>query len=152
VQKRKLAKELGADFVFNPGEKGIQNKVPELTKKRGADFGFEVVGITDSVQTCINSLRKGGTAVLVGNLSPEISFPLQKVVTREIKILGSCAINGEYEMVLDLLSSKKINIKNLLSAVVPLSEGASWFNRLYNKEPGLNKVILVPDSEFHSRS
>jgi L-iditol 2-dehydrogenase len=32
----------------------------------------------------------------------------------------------------------------MISAVAPLSEGASWFNRLYNKEPGLNKVILVP--------
>jgi L-iditol 2-dehydrogenase len=93
---------------------------------------------------CINSLRKGGTAVLVGNLKPEITIPLQKVVTTELSLLGSCAINGEYEQVLDLMASGKINVDKMISAVAPLSEGANWFKRLYNKEPGLNKVILVP--------
>jgi L-iditol 2-dehydrogenase len=51
-------------------------------------------------------------------------------------------------MVLDLLAEKKLAIKPLISAVVPLSEGAEWFKRLYNKEPGLNKVILVPDKNL----
>ena len=37
-----------------------------------------------------------------------------------------------------------INVDDQISAIVPLSEGASWFKRLYNKEKGLNKVILVP--------
>jgi len=32
----------------------------------------------------------------------------------------------------------------LLSAAAPLAEGASWFDRLYRKEPGLLKVILKP--------
>ncbi len=143
-KKRKLAEESGADFTFNPAEKETNSKIMELTKGRGAAFAFEAVGISESLKTCINSLRKGGTAVLIGNLSPDVQFPLQKVVTQEIKIQGSCAINGEYEMVLDLLASKKIKTDKLLSAVAPLSEGPEWFNRLYNKEPGLNKVILAP--------
>jgi L-iditol 2-dehydrogenase len=58
--------------------------------------------------------------------------------------LGSCAIRGEYEVVLDLLSTGKIIVDDLISSVAPLSQGAMWFERLYNKEKGLNKVILVP--------
>ncbi|MDB4582279.1 galactitol-1-phosphate 5-dehydrogenase [Draconibacterium sp.] len=142
--KLKLAKEFGAIHVFNGKEDGISERILQLTKGRGADFGFEVVGISETVNLCINNLRKGGTAVLVGNLKPEVTIPLQKVVTTELSILGSCAINGEYEMVLDLIASGKINVDKMISAVAPLSEGASWFNRLYNKETGLNKVILVP--------
>ena len=45
-----------------------------------------------------------------------------------------------------IMATGKISVDKMISAVVPLSEGASWFNRLYNKEPGLNKVILVPAS------
>jgi L-iditol 2-dehydrogenase len=86
----------------------------------------------------------------VGNLSPGIQFPLQKVVTREIKVQGSCAINGEYELVLDLLAAKKVDVSKMVSAVAPLSEGADWFKRLYNKEAGLNKVILIPDNNLDS--
>ena len=144
--KLKLAAEFGATQTIKSTDELLQEKIRLLTKNRGADFGFEVVGIQETVSFCINSLRKGGTAVLVGNLKPEVTIPLQKVVTTELSLLGSCAINGEYELVLDLLASGKINVDKMISAVAPLSEGANWFNRLYNKEPGLNKVILVPSA------
>ncbi|MFW5756568.1 MAG: zinc-binding dehydrogenase, partial [Tangfeifania sp.] len=146
-QKLELAIEFGADYAFNSNEKNLRQKIEKLTKKRGTDLAFEVVGITGSVNTAVQSVRKGGTVVLVGNLSPEVQFPLQKVVTQEIKVQGSCAINGEYELVLDLLAAKKVDVSKMVSAVAPLSEGAAWFKRLYNKEPGLNKVILVPDNQ-----
>jgi threonine dehydrogenase-like Zn-dependent dehydrogenase len=89
-------------------------------------------------------VRKGGKVVLVGNTSPKIDFPLQKVVTRELKVLGSCAIRGEYETVLNLLESQKITVGDQISAVVPLSEGALWFDKLYRRTEELNKVILIP--------
>ena len=142
--KLEMTKEFGATHVLNSRDENLTEKIFQLTKKRGADFGFEVVGISETVNICINNLRKGGTAVLVGNLSPEVSVPLQKIVTSELSVLGSCAINGEYEMVLDLISSGKIKVDKMISKVAPLSEGAIWFKKLYDKEPGLNKVILVP--------
>ncbi len=147
-QKLELARKFGADFTFNSKEKNNTEKILELTINRGVELAFEVVGISETVQTAIENIRKGGTAVLVGNLSPQIQFPLQQVVTREITVQGSCAINGEYELVLNLLSNKKVDVSPLISAVAPLSEGAEWFKRLYNKKPGLNKVILVPDKNL----
>lgn len=143
-KKLELSKVFGATHTLNSYDKDVLEKIQQLTKKRKADVAFEAVGLSETVNLCINSLRKGGTAVLVGNLSPEVTVPLQKIVTNELSLLGSCAINGEYETVLDLMSSGKINVDKMISAIAPLSEGAAWFNRLYNKEPGLNKVILVP--------
>ena len=143
-KKLELAKDFGATHTFISSDKDIIEKIQLLTENRKADVAFEVVGISETVNLCINSLRKGGTAVLVGNLMPEVTIPLQKIVTTELSLLGSCAINGEYETVLDLMSSGKVNVEKMISATAPLSEGAEWFNRLYNKEPGLNKVILIP--------
>lgn len=142
--KLEMALDFGATHTIKSSDSGLIEKVKSLTKGRGADYGFEVVGISETVNLCISSLRKGGTAILVGNLKPEVTIPLQKVVTTELSLLGSCAINGEYELVLDLLAQGRISVDKMISAVAPLSEGASWFNRLYNKEPGLNKVILRP--------
>jgi threonine dehydrogenase-like Zn-dependent dehydrogenase len=102
------------------------------------------VGITPTIKSAIESLRKGAALILVGNLSPSVELPLQKVVTQEITVRGSCAINGEYPAVLDLISKGKINVDSMISAVVPLSEGAMYFDKLYKKEPGLLKVILQP--------
>ncbi len=143
-EKLKMAVRYGADVTINSKKQPVPETIRALTKGRGTDFGFEVVGIYDTVNNLINSLRKGGTAVLVGNITPVIDFPLQKVVTSEIKIQGSCAINGEYEMVLDLISTGILKVDEMISAVVPLSDGAEWFRKLYNREGNLNKVILVP--------
>jgi L-iditol 2-dehydrogenase len=143
-EKLKMAAKYGADVTINSKNLPVAETVRNHTKGRGADFGFEVVGISATVNTLIDLLRKGATAVLVGNLTPVIDFPLQKVVTSEIKGLGSCAICGEYEIVLDMIASGALRVDDMISAVAPLSEGAEWFRKLYHKEGNLNKVILVP--------
>ena len=77
-------------------------------------------------------------------LSPEATIPLQSVVTRQIRLQGSCAICGEFPAVLDMIARGAINTDPLISAEAPLSEGAEWFRRLYAREPGLLKVVLHP--------
>jgi 2-desacetyl-2-hydroxyethyl bacteriochlorophyllide A dehydrogenase len=138
------AKKAGADDTFLADAEGLVEKIINLTNKRGADISFEAVGKSESVNRAIEIVRKGGKIILVGNISQTIDFPLQKVVTRELKVLGSCAIRGEYETVLTLLETGKITVDDQISAVVPLSEGALWFEKLYKNQDGLNKVILVP--------
>jgi L-iditol 2-dehydrogenase len=139
-----LALQLGATHAFPADDAFLADEIRKLTHGRGADIGFEVVGITPVLKNLIASVRKGAQITLVGNVSPEVSFPLQQVVTRQLKIQGSCAICGEYEPALDLISLGQIKVDPLISAVVPLEEGAGWFNRLYNREKGLMKVILKP--------
>ena len=138
------ARKSGADQIFLSTEEDLDEKIKIVTGNRGADISYEAVGKSETVNMAINVLRKGGKVVLVGNVSPRVEFPLQKVVTSEIKVLGSCAIRGEYETVLDFLESGKISVDDQISAIVPLSEGALWFNKLYKGEDELNKVILVP--------
>lgn len=143
-KRLELAEISGADFSFLSSEEKLVEKIVALTKNRGADISFEAVGKSESVNIALDVIRKGGKAVLVGNTSAVIDFPLQKVVTRELKVLGSCAIRGEYEVILNLLESGKIKVDDQISVVAPLSEGAVWFNKLYRKVEALNKIILVP--------
>jgi L-iditol 2-dehydrogenase len=143
-ERLQLARELGADHAFNPAKQEVKKEVLALTENRGADVAFEVVGISDTVQTAIACVRKGATVTLVGNLSPTAEIPLQAVVTQQIRLQGSCAICGEYPAVLDMIARKEVNVEAILSAEAPLSDGAEWFRRLYEKEPGLIKVVLKP--------
>ncbi|WP_128548519.1 galactitol-1-phosphate 5-dehydrogenase [Larkinella soli] len=139
-----LARKLGADRVLNVDREDIPAEIKALTSGRGADVAFEVVGIGPTVRTAIDSVRKGGTVTLVGNLTPTVEIPIQKVVTSQLRLQGSCAINGEYEAALAMISSGRIDVEAILSAEVPLEEGADWFKRLYDKEKGLIKVVLKP--------
>ena len=140
-----LAKTLGATHTLNAGTQGdMAAQVQAFTHGRGADVSFEVVGSGPTVKTAIDCVRKGATVTLVGNLASTVEMPLQAIVTRQLRLQGSCAINGEYEAALSLISSGKINVEAILSAEVPLEEGADWFRRLYAKEKGLIKVVLKP--------
>jgi 2-desacetyl-2-hydroxyethyl bacteriochlorophyllide A dehydrogenase len=138
------AQKSGAENIFDPSEASLEEKIKALTNSRGADISFEAVGKSESVNTAVDIVRKGGTVVLIGNTLKVIEFPLQKVVTKELKIQGSCAIRGEYEVILKLLENNKLSVDDQMSVIAPLSEGAIWFSKLYRKEDDLKKVILVP--------
>lgn len=140
---RERALALGADFAYDPRENDLVEKARARSDGRGLDVVFEAVGIDATVGLAIELLRKGGTGVLVGNLSPQVSFPLQKVVTQQLRILGSCAICGEYPAALRLLEQGRISVREHIAAVAPLSEGAEWFAKLQRGE-AQGKVILKP--------
>ena len=102
------------------------------------------MGATIPVKLALESVRKGGAVTLVGNVSPTIELGLQSVVTRQIRVQGSCASSGEYPACISLISRGAIRVDQLISAVAPLEDGPSWFHRLYEREPGLLKVVLEP--------
>ena len=143
-EKLDMAGKFGAHLALRADDPDVVAKIFEATENRGADVAFEAVGVTQAVQTAISALRKGGALTLVGNLSPQVEFPLQSVVTRQISVYGSCASSGEYPDCLSMIAEGKVDVDSFIRAVAPLSEGASWFKRLYDGEPGLLKVILKP--------
>jgi len=139
-----LAVRLGADQTLSPKEADVVEETLRLTAGRGADVAVEAVGITETVSTAIHAVRKGGSVSLVGNLTPQVDLPLQRVVTRELTLYGSCASVGEYPACLEMIARGTIDVATLISSVTPLSEGAAWFERLHRAEDGLMKVILTP--------
>lgn len=139
-----LAATLGADQTLNASEADLIREILSLTHGRGVDLVLEAVGQPETVATAIECARKGGTVTLIGNIAAQVSIPLQKVVTRQIRLQGSCSSAGEYPEAMELVSSGKIQVAPLISAVAPLSDGPQWFERLYAREPNLMKVILDP--------
>jgi L-iditol 2-dehydrogenase len=140
----KLASRLGATDCIKGDSPDLLERIRALTYGRGVDAAFEVVGLTATINTAINCVRKGGSVTLVGNITPRVDLPLQTVVTREITLIGTCGSSGEYPECIKLVADGKINVTEFISAMPPLSEGARWFERLYAGEKGLMKVLLKP--------
>lgn len=141
-----LARQLGATHTINSGKADTAAEIASLTENQGADTAFEVVGFTPTVNLAFATVKRGGTVVLVGNLSPKTQdFPLQAVVTKELTVLGSCSSAGEYPLCLDLIAQGKIEVKPMIETVASLEDGAAWFERLSAKDGGrYMKVILRP--------
>lgn len=139
-----LARSLGATGTFNSRNVSPVQEIQQLTAGRGADAALECVGAPATVKLAIDVVRKGAAVTLVGNISPRVEMGLQSVVTRQIRLQGSCASSGEYPACISLIARGAIRVEPLLSAVAPLKEGAEWFRRLYAHEPGLMKIVLQP--------
>jgi L-iditol 2-dehydrogenase len=139
----KLAQNVGVTAALTSGA-DLVAQVLQLSGGAGVDVAVEAVGRNETVGAATESVRKGGTVVLVGNISPEVTLPLQKVVTRQIRLQGSCASAGEYPQAMELLATGAIQVKPLITAVAPLHDGPQWFERLHAGEPNLMKVVLTP--------
>jgi L-iditol 2-dehydrogenase len=140
----KMAAALGATETLHASEADLIRDVLRLTNGRGVDIALEAVGRNETVVTAIDCVRKGGTVTLVGNIAAQVTVPLQRIVTRQIRLQGSCASAGEYPEAIELVASGKIKVAPMISAVAPLRDGPQWFERLYAREPNLMKVILDP--------
>ena len=141
------AHRLGATEVFAAGDEAGAaaarwgRSSPDAD---GADIAIEAVGSTPAVRTAIDSVTRGGTVVLVGNVAPRIELPLQQVVTRQIRLQGSCCTAGCYPEAIRLVADGTIDLSSFVSRVAPLAEGPDWFERLHRQEPGLVKIVLEP--------
>ena len=141
------AREFGADAVFE-ADKITAEQLAEWGASSadtdGADLVLEAVGAAASVETAIHAVTRGGSVVLVGNVSPAVELPLQTVVTRQIRLQGSCASAGCYREAIELAASGAVDLSRFVSRVAPLEDGIDWFERLHNREPGVLKVVLQP--------
>jgi L-iditol 2-dehydrogenase len=144
VTRLHLASQMGADAILHGSGNELANGVLMLTEGRGVDLAYEAVGRSETVNGAIDCTRKGGTVTLIGNIQPEVTLPLQKVVTRQLRLQGSCASAGEYPQAIELIAAGKIKVAPLITAVATLEEGPRWFERLHAREPNLMKVILTP--------
>ena len=139
----RLAREQGAQALNSRDPEALKN-VLQLTGGAGVDVAVDCTGIGATADLAIRSVKLNGAVVLVGNLVQTIDFPLQLVVTRQLSLFGSCASAGEYPMCLNMIASGQVDVKKMISKAVPLSEGGEWILKLYNKEPGLYKIVLIP--------
>lgn len=140
----RLAKQVGAEEVMHLSGPSLATEVMRLTRGQGVDLALEAVGRSETVTAAVDCTRKGGTVTLIGNIATEVTLPLQKIVTRQLRLQGSCASAGEYPQAIGLVASGKIHVEPLITAIAPLEKGPQWFQRLHSREPNLMKVILTP--------
>jgi L-iditol 2-dehydrogenase len=140
----KLARDLGATATINAKTADTVAEIKRLTNGAGVDCALEAVGSTPTIKAAIESVKRGGTVTLIGNIAPTVEIPLQVVVSRQIRLQGSAASAGEYPQAIDLIARGAVTVKPLITAVASLEEGAHWFSRLHSREANLMKVVLTP--------
>jgi L-iditol 2-dehydrogenase len=141
----KAAKKFGADAVIH-----AKDDVPEQVKKHNdgklADLVILCTGAPSAVKQALKSVDSGGTILFFAPIEPgiEIPFPLFDLWNKQIKMVSTYAGGPEdINSAIDLIKSKKVNVVDMISHKLPLSEAAKGFQLVAKAQESV-KVILEP--------
>ncbi len=138
-----LAKKCGITHTANTSKVSMQEAVDKAFAGEKADVFFECVGIGATVNSAIETIKKGGSIVIVGvyGYSPEINLAL--IQDREINILGTLMyIEKDFQDAIDYMAAGKINMKPLISKVFPFEDYQKAFEYIEENKDESVKVML----------
>lgn len=137
----KKAKEIGATHIFDARDKNVSQKIKEMTGN-GVDIFIDAAGVQASFDTGINSLRNGGTAILVALFSKEVVHDALNQTLRELTIKGTAAYRNIFPQVIALISSGRLPVEKLITSVIPLDEIVEKGFEALVKDPSEVKVLV----------
>lgn len=118
-----LAKELGADLVVDTSREDVLGIVRGLTQGEGADLVYECSGVAKSLDLCWEAVSREGTLAQVGIYPSRIETDFNKVVMKELTVVGSFGYEWRsWRRSIQLLSEGKVNAEALISHEVLLEE------------------------------
>jgi len=145
-QRRELAKAVGADYAFDPGEVNLTEIVLGLTRGVGAKIYFEAAGVAASVCSDIDYLFKAGEAgsklVLMGHGEENTTICTETLISGYNVVVGSHGHSGVWRNVIRMVAAGLIDPRKMITRKITLEEVPEWLTILRtNKEEG--KVVLV---------
>jgi threonine dehydrogenase-like Zn-dependent dehydrogenase len=145
----KRARPFGADVLINSAEEDVRLRISEETGGAGADLVCEAAGSEDTIAAAFNTVRRGGRIILYG-IPPEerrIPMPVINIITSQLEVYGTVGNPHVWEPLLQLVSKGRINLKDMVSGVLPLSRITEAFGMLQNKEDKPIKMVVHPWDE-----
>ena len=138
------AGKVGADEVINPRKENPIEKIKEMTGGMGVDMAVEFVGLKETIEQAVRSVRVGGRTVVVG-LGPETIFlpPPTTFVRTELSFLGSYGSTTlEIQNVVDLVTSGKLDLSDSITERFPLEEVNKGLDHLHKKIGNPIRIVI----------
>ena len=141
-EKLSLARELGADVVFDASTGDFSETAREWTNGEGVEVVLELVG-TKTFDSSIKSLSRGGRMVIVGShTGTELKASPQAMIANEWEILGSRNVTKrELAEVVNLVAAGMV--KPIITGTYLLEEAEALHQKLRRQEI-IGRVVLEP--------
>lgn len=142
----KKAKALGASEVIHGQTEDAVQKILGMPSQLGVDRAFEAVGLESTLVQCLQVLKKGGSAVVLGLFEEQqVRIPANLFIQREISLLGSQGYCWDFQTALKLVNKGLVNLKELTTHILPISSLLEGFELLRNPESEAIKVVIKMD-------
>ena len=139
-----FARSLGVQHTTHPGDEAARY-IRELTNGRGAEVVMEASGANAAIRASLDLVSFAGKVVLTGWPKKPTELPTDIITTKELDVLGGRNSAREFEEALELIRTKKVDVRAILSKVVTLDEVPEMV-REQTQNPGKYlKVVALAD-------
>ncbi len=141
------AKKLGAEHVINPNQEKPVQKIREITGGIGVDLALEFIGLRETIEQAVGSVRTGGRVVVVGLGPDSVSLPPPSLCVRsELTFLGSYGSStAEIQDVIDLVANGKMDLTESITERFPLQEVNKGLQHLHQKIGNPIRIVMGMD-------
>ena len=127
--------------------KKIEKEIIKITNQQGISQIIDAVGgAKETFETSIRLINPGGKITKVGWFLKQDKFDLDKLIKKNVSFQGSFSHNYPiWEKCIDMLSKKKIRIKDVITHKLPLSQWRDAFDLSYKRKS--IKILLEPAND-----
>jgi L-idonate 5-dehydrogenase len=115
-----MARQVGADA-------GVRSDQDAASLYDRFDVAIEAAGAPAALATCLAAVERGGRIVQVGTLPEELPFPANRVMVRELDYVGAFRANGEFDLAVQAIRTRRADVRPLISAQLPLARAEEAF-------------------------
>ncbi len=145
-EKRELAKKLGATDVVDAASDGAAAQIVEMTKG-GVDHAVEAVGRPASASLAVKSLRRGGTATILGMmpLSEQVGLGAMDLLSgKKLQgaIMGGNRFPVDIPRLVDFYLRGLLDLDTIVAETIPLERINDGFDRMKRGDSARSVVVF----------
>ncbi len=143
--RRKLAQEVGADYVFDPREVNPAEVIMDITHGEGVDLSVEAAGAPDkTIPEMEKTLAINGKISVIGRAARRVPMFLERFQVRRSQLFGAQGHSGHgiFPSVIRMMGAGLIDNSKIITSRFPLSEAVSALEKATKREDG--KIMIKP--------
>jgi len=133
-----MAKTVGADRTIR------SDQVDAASLADLADVTIEAAGNPAALATCLTATRRGGRIIQVGTLPPELMFPANSLMARELDYRGCFRAHLEFDWAVQAIRSRRVDVRPLISAQLPLADSKAAFELALDRTRTTKVQVVMP--------
>jgi L-iditol 2-dehydrogenase len=140
-----MAKKFGADITVNPQKEDLSEIVKAETDGRGVDIAFVTAPNLEAYKAGLKICRKGGKLCIFAPTEPKEKLQIspKDLFFSEIQIIPSYSTSHlETRLALELIKSRRLKLKELITHRFRLEEAAEAFKTALENKESLKVIIF----------
>ncbi len=139
-----IARRMGADRTINVARE--PDAMSAFERDKGwFDVMFEAAGSPIPLLAGLKVVRPLGTIVQIGQ-GAQADIPMSVIVTKEINLIGTFRFDAELQMAVNLIAKRQIDVRPLLTEIVPLGEARRAFDLAADKGRSMKVQLALGDA------